>query len=88
MATGTVLETNPDALRDPGRRAEVDTALASLQAELESRRMLREGAELRLDGSGSVTIPDVDPDDLFDALTIASPDWGDHDLFVLRAADE
>jgi hypothetical protein len=35
-----------------------------------------------------VTIPDVEPDDLFDALTIASPDWGDHDLFVLRAADE
>jgi hypothetical protein len=88
MAADTVLETNPEALRDPGKRAEVDTALASLQAELESRRLLGEGVLLRVDDLGRVTIPDVEPDDLFDALTIASPDWGDHDLFVLRAAGE
>jgi hypothetical protein len=88
MATETILETNPEALRDPGRRAEADTALASLQAELESRGKLREGVELRVDDSGNVTIPGVSPDDLFDALTIASPDWGDHDLFVLRGSDE
>ena len=65
MEAVTVLETHPEALRDPGKRAEVDTALASLQAELESRGRLREGLELRVDESGRVTIPGVGPGDLF-----------------------
>jgi hypothetical protein len=84
----THLYTYPAALEDPGKRAEIATALASLQAELETRGKLHEGVELRVDESGCVLIPDVGPDDVFDALTVASPDWGDHGLFVPRGADE
>lgn len=77
MAAVTFIYCYPTVLETEAGRVAVDRALASLAAEL----ALGDGVRLRESSGNSITVRDVEPRKLWQAMDRAVPDWEDRRLF-------
>lgn len=76
MTTVTYMYCFPAVLETEAGKAAVDAALSSLATELKLT------AEVKLrEGGGSIVVRDVEPQDLWQAMDRAVPDWEDQRLF-------
>jgi len=83
MKAVTFLYCSPKTMETVEGRAEIADALAKLATELK----LHPPIELEADDQGQVIVPHVGPDDAWEAMERAVPDWAERALFIPPAPD-